>query len=501
MTCVLYVTTTLSRRKSLLFLPHVFLFLAMSTPPRRRSRRIASSSTAAPTPDAPPPARLLDLPRELLERALSRFDSPIDIARVAAVSLLFHASLAEQGIRLWAQERGFELPAQPEGENCSVRWLCCSALLRESNPPARAAAGQTHSVFIDGEGRLSSCGSSNDAELLGHGEGVTRLNIPTRLPSTLGERAVSVSAGEYNSLALTADGNVWSWGVGFYGKLGHGDQQDQWQPKTIEAFAGQRVVAVSAGVRHSLALTADSSVWSWGDGGHGCLGHGDGGGQLLPKKVDALEGRRVVAVSAGDNHNLAVAADGSVWSWGVGVCGKLGHGDQQFQLLPKKIEAFVGRHVIAVSAGLNHSLAITAAGAVWSWGHGALGQLGHGDTQDPLLPKKVEAFTGQRVVAVSAGMYHSLALTADGSVWSWGWEASGRLGHGDMQSQPLPKKVETLAGRRVVAVSAGRCHSIAITADSAVFTWGQGKDGCLGHGEDLSSQLLPKKIEAWALGQ
>ena len=70
-----------------------------------------------------------------------------------------------------------------------------------------------------------------------------------------------------------------------------------------------------------------------------------------------------------------------------------------------------------------------------------------------------------------------------------------------MQSQPLPKKVEALAGRRVVAVSAGRCHSIAITADSAVFTWGQGKDGCLGHGEDLSSQLLPKKIEAWALGR
>merc|ERR1739841_60788 len=101
----------------------------MSTPPRRRSRRLASSTTAAPSPDAPPPARLLD-------RALSRCDSPVDIARVAAVSLLFH-SLAEQGIRLWAQGRGFELPAQPEGESCAVRWLCYSALLSESNPPAR----------------------------------------------------------------------------------------------------------------------------------------------------------------------------------------------------------------------------------------------------------------------------------------------------------------------------------------------------------------------------
>ena len=72
-----------------------------------------------------------------------------------------------------------------------MRWLCYSALLRESNPPARAVAGSRHSVFIDGEGQLSSCGSplSYSPGLLGHGEGVTRLNTPTRLPSTLAKEA------------------------------------------------------------------------------------------------------------------------------------------------------------------------------------------------------------------------------------------------------------------------------------------------------------------------
>ena len=143
---------------------------------------MSARRSAAPPPDTPPPARLLDLPRELLVRVLSRCEGPVDIARVAAVSLLFH-SLAEQGIRLWAQERGFELPALPEGEGYAVRWLCYAALLHESNPPARAAAGIRHSVFIDGEGRLLSCGSADDVPgLLGHGEGVTRLNAPTRLP-------------------------------------------------------------------------------------------------------------------------------------------------------------------------------------------------------------------------------------------------------------------------------------------------------------------------------
>jgi len=70
------------------------------------------------------------------------------------------------------------------------------------------------------------------------------------------------------------------------------------------------------------------------------------------------------------------------------------------------------------------------------------------------------------------------------------------LGHGDQQDQLLPKEVEAFACRRVVATLLGGAHSIALTADGAVFTWGKGEHGCLGHGEDLSNPLLPKKIEA-----
>jgi len=436
-------------------------------------------------------------------RVFSRCDPP-EIARAAAVSLLFHSSLAVEGIRLWAQERGFELPAQPEGETCAVRWLCYSALLREANPPAKAAAGLRHSVFIDGEGRLSSCGNAPNWNpgLLGHGEGVTQLNTPTRLPSPLGgERAVSVSAGERHSLALTADGCVWSWGDGIFGQLGHGDEQDQLLPKKVEAFAGQRVVSVSAGQLHSLALTTGGSVWSWGYWSQ--LGHGDEQDQLLPKKVDAFAEQRVVAVSAGYDHSLALTADGAVWSWGDGDYGKLGHGNEQIQLLPKEVEALAGRRIVAVSAADSHSIALAADGAVWSWGGAGDGKLGHGDNQRQLLPKQVEALAGQRVIAVSAED-HSLALTADGAVWSWGCGGWGKLGHGDEQNQLLPKKVEAFAGRCVVAVSAGGDHSIATNSDGAVFTWGKGGDlggpggGSLGHGDDLSNQLLPKKIEAWA---
>ena len=74
------------------------------------------------------------------------------------------------------------------------------------------------------------------------------------------------------------------------------------------------------------------------------------------------------------------------------------------------------------------------------------------------------------------------------------------MGHGDALTEWQPKKIEALAGQRVVAVSAGSDHSLACAADGAVFTWGEGVDGCLGHGEDLSNQPLPKKIEAWSPG-
>ena len=102
---------------------------------------------------------------------------------------------------------------------------------------------------------------------------------------------------------------------------------------------------------------------------------------------------------------------------------------------------------------------------------------------------------------MSAGWQYSLALAADGSVWSWGYGGLGRLGHGDEQDQLLPKKIEAFIGQRVIAVAARARHSIAIPADGALFAWGKGEDGCLGHGEDLSNQLLPKKIEARAPGQ
>ena len=190
---------------------------------------------------------------------------------------------------------------------------------------------------------------------------------------------------------------------------------------------------------------------------------------------------------------------GSVWSWGWGAFGRLGHRDQpnrSSRLLPKRVEAFAGQRVVAVSAGAAHSLGLTADGSVWSWGYGGEGRLGHGDEQNQLLPKKIQAFAGQRVVAVSAGDAHSLAITADGAVWSWGEGAWG----GPQNQLAAEESRGAFVGPRVFTLSAGGFHSLASTADGAVFTWGKGESGCLGHGEDLSDQRCPRRSRRGSRG-
>lgn len=139
-------------------------------------------------------------------------------------------------------------------------------------------------------------------------------------------------------------------------------------------------------------------------------------------------------------------------------------------------------------AGEAHSLAVTESGAVYSWGHGGFGRLGHGDTEacetgvPQFLPKRVEALQ-ERVSSVAASWRHSLAVTASGALYSWGCGNYGQLGHGDERNQRLPKRVEVLQ-ERVRSVAAGTVHSLAISESGALYSWGLGGSGQLGHGNE-----------------
>ncbi|GIP09184.1 hypothetical protein J1TS5_13540 [Paenibacillus macerans] len=322
----------------------------------------------------------------------------------------------------------------------------------------------------------------DDYGQLGHGDKKNQLE-PKKIESL--SDVQEIAAGSKHSLALTKSGDVYSFGRGMYGRLGHGNTENQPKPKKIEGLSD--IQAIAAGDFHSLALTKSGDVYSFGRGRYGQLGHGDTEDQYTPKKIESLSD--IQAIAAGDNHSLALTVSGDVYSFGYGRYGQLGHGNTDSQLItPKKIEGL--SDIQAISAGDNHSLALTKSGDVYSFGRGMYGQLGHGDKENQLTPKKIEGLAD--IQAIAAGEDQSLALTKSGDVYSFGRGMYGRLGHGNTEDQSTPKKIESLSD--VQAIAAGGNHSLALTKSGDVYSFGYGRYGQLGHG-DTEDQPTPKKIE------
>ncbi len=186
--------------------------------------------------------------------------------------------------------------------------------------------------------------------------------------------------------------------------------------------------------------------------------------QSTPVEVGGLSG--VVAVAGGGLHSLAVKGDGTVWAWGQNASGQLGDGTTTDRATPLQVSGLSG--VVAVAAGWEnfqraHSLAVKSDGTVWAWGWNASGQLGDGTTADRSTPVQVSGITG--VMAVAAGQSHSLALKGDGTVWEWGRQ----LVDGRERPRSTPVQVSGLTG--VVAVTEGSRPSLALKGDGTVWEW------------------------------
>ena len=195
--------------------------------------------------------------------------------------------------------------------------------------------------------------------------------------------------------------------------------------------SSKRFVAVYCGAYHTATVKEDGTLYTFGSGSYGRLGHGDTRPKLMPSRVGALQSVRVISVSCGDYHTAAVGEDGKLYTFGAGQFGRLGHGGDQDQFVPKRVEGMPdGVRVVAVSCGFGHTAAVSEEGTLYTFGIGFNGRLGHGDQEDQLVPKRVDALQDVRVVDVSCGSQHTAAASDNGMLYTFGYGSSG-LGHGD----------------------------------------------------------------------
>ncbi|XP_044756783.1 probable E3 ubiquitin-protein ligase HERC1 [Coccinella septempunctata] len=324
-------------------------------------------------------------------------------------------------------------------------------------------AGQYCTFVIHWDGHVSACGKGTYGRL-GLGES-TNQSSPKRILLESNIKKLSSSRGsDGHTLALTENGEVYSWGDGDYGKLGHGNCITHKQPEKITGpFVGKKIKYVNAGYRHSAAITEDGKLYTWGEGDHGRLGHGDGNGRHTPTLVSSLND--VGSVACGSSHTLVVSQDGkNVWSFGSGEHGKLGHGEIAKVFKPKLIESLQGLTVQKVCAGTSFSMALTSSGRVYAWGSGPILGIGSADATY-LQPILIEDLAHHRVIDISAGDTHCLALTEDYEVYAWGTNNVGQCGLGH-SSTPItrPTKVVGLDDVKIRQISAGTSHSIAWTS-------------------------------------
>ncbi len=297
-----------------------------------------------------------------------------------------------------------------------------------------------------------------------------------------------IAAGGQHTCALTVIGGVKCWGWNSVGQLGDGTWVDRREPVDVAGLMNG-VLAMATGGEHSCVLTAAGGVRCWGANTYGQLGDGTNTHRNTPVEVVGLgDGSGVLAVTAERWHTCAVTAAGGGRCWGDNRSGQLGDGTYNNRSTPTSAVG-LANGIQAISAGGFHTCALTETGGVKCWGYNDYGQLGDGTLVQRLTAVDVVGL-GSGVRVVATGGYHTCALTVSDGIRCWGNNGGGQLGNGATsveQSTPVDVVGHSSGARAVVT---GDGHTCALTDTSGVRCWGYNWTGQLGD-STYSSQSAP----------
>jgi len=417
------------------------------------------------------------------------------------------------------------------------------------------------SVLTHGDNSFGQCGyvlSNNDEDGASLGLQLTPRIVPKLFLE--GVAAKSIACGERHTTVLSRTGDVWSWGSGESHQIGILDNIDQFEPMKAVGLGldvGQVVTHISVGAAISTAVTEKGETWMWGYGvesptpqlvqglrgkfiQQACVGsnsnvafltgssselyewqfdglpldaeetHGvaageavtaacisaaaaaatggeqedQPGGKGTPAVNTSLRGKKIISMSSGKNHYIAVTADGKMFAWGSNQlyeCGVRLPGDITY--IPHPLQIKCSHSIVSVMCGVEHSIALTSEGHVLTWGtNGFDGRLGHGSNADQSEPKIVQSLVDAHVTVTSMaiGPANCAVVGKDGSLWIWGAGNRGQIGNDELLPQFKPIRVKHLEQEHVTSVSIGNSHVMVLTAKKQVYTFGDNKFGQLG---------------------
>jgi len=277
---------------------------------------------------------------------------------------------------------------------------------------------------------------------------------------------------------------VFAWGAGQYGQIGYGGERDVSSPLHLTELDDKEIVFLSAGGQQSAALTKDGAVYTWGRAQDKRLGHGpsEGTNESYPRVVDELRQEKVVYIDAGFLHMACVTDKGEVFSWGKNSSKQLGHKRSDY---PMKADLPEGVVIKQVACGRNHTLALTNDGMVYAWGGTKTGAQGTGKKGAEPTPTIVHSLGDENIIQIACGEDFSMFLSASGKVYTCGASDFGQTGHGRSNRYTIvPTHVHNLRAK-AAKIAAGQYHSVALSEEGEIYTWGFNKDGGLGHGDNF----------------
>ncbi|XP_013171805.1 PREDICTED: probable E3 ubiquitin-protein ligase HERC4 isoform X1 [Papilio xuthus] len=326
-------------------------------------------------------------------------------------------------------------------------------------------------------------GNSTHHELYINGADIKDLVIkPTLSKWKESNHLQVVAAGEFHTLYLTNNGHLYSCGSNDVGQLGrHTQSSDGETPDLVETFKGCTISTVACGIQHSMALDEWGQPFSWGSDSMGQLGSNLGAhAQDKPKIIKFLAAKSVIQIACGSYHSIALTNNGDLYSWGANSYGQCGLGNMtNKETTPQQITSLFGVPIALVACGSNHTFVLSKSGAVFGWGKNSNGQLGLQDRENRYYPTHLKTLRNVKVCHISCGEDFTAFLTLDGGVFTCGSGEYGQTGHGTTRDELVPKKVMELMGSTVTQVASGRRHLLCVVGDR-ILACGYGARGQLG---------------------